>query len=84
MENPKVLVCVCNSPEHSIIFNYDDEDKECYVSIHLSKLNFWDRLKSAIKYIFGYRSRYGDFDEIILDKSHADYLIELGNKLKGL
>lgn len=83
MENPKVLICECSSTEHNIIFQYDEDDKECYVSIHLTKLDLWSRIKQAFKYIFGYRSKCGDFDEIILNKSHADYLIELGNKLKG-
>lgn len=84
MENPKVLICDCSSSEHSVIFQYDEEDKECYISIHLSKLSLWNRLKHSFKYIFGYRCKYGDFDEIILNESHADYLIELGKKLKGL
>ena len=62
--------------------NKDEEDKMIYCSIHLVTLPFWQRLLGAIKYVFGYKCKYGNFEEIILNHKHADKLIELGNFLK--
>lgn len=78
----KLLRCICHSPEHQLIVDYDEEDNIAYVEVHLTPLPFFDRLKHAIKYILGHRSIYGDFDEVLLGNEHADYFIELGNKLK--
>ena len=66
----KILVCDCNSAEHQIIINYDEEDKELSCQIHLTKYSFFKRLFISIKYIFGYTSKYGDWDEFIFKKEH--------------
>ena len=42
-----------------------------YVHTHLNKLPFWSRVKYGIKYIFGYKSRYGAFDEFIINPKDA-------------
>lgn len=81
MDAYKILVCVCNSIEHQIVFNYDKCSDTCYVSIHLNKLRFWKRLIHGIRYIFGYKCKYGDFEEIILGEHHAKYLAELSDIL---
>ena len=78
----KLIVCACHNVEHQMIMYYDDEDNMVYVEFHLVKLPFFKRLKNGIKYIFGYESKYGDFDEILVDDTYADYFIDLGNKLK--
>jgi hypothetical protein len=44
---------------------------EVYVHVHLVRRSFWYRLKYGLKYIFGYKSRYGAWDEFILDNSHV-------------
>lgn len=57
--------------EHQFSFVWwEDEDLggEVYMEVHLTPFSFWQRLKNGIKYIFGYRSMYGDFDDIILRK----------------
>ncbi len=82
MDKPEILICTCNSVEHQIIFTYDEEDNVAYCSIHLLSQGFWKRLIHGIKYIFGHRSIYGAWDEIILNKKHADQILMLGNKLK--
>lgn len=78
----KLLVCACHNVEHQLIIEYDKEDNLAYFEIHLNKLPLWERLKHAIKYTFGYKCKYGDFDELIIDSKYADYFIELGTKLK--
>ena len=71
-----LFVCACNSTEHQIVFtSFEDEvSKEVFVEIHLTQKSFWNRLKHGIKYIFGYQCKYGAFDEIILNDTHAAQL----------
>jgi hypothetical protein len=35
----------------------------------------------AIKYVLGYKSKYGAWDEFILDKTHAESLREVAKHL---
>lgn len=80
-----LLICECHSTEHQIILSYSEDIDNtngkvypmCYAHIHLSKYSFWQRLKHGIKYIFGYRCRYGDFDEFIFNPKDASELQEL-------
>lgn len=39
------------------------------------------RIINAIKYIFGYRSRYGHFDEFIFQKKDAHKLVKIAKHL---
>ena len=74
MEQNEILICECSSVEHQIVLRYDDEDKDeglAYAEIHLVKLPFFKRLLRGLKYIFGYKCKYGDFEEIILSPKHA-------------
>lgn len=73
----ELLICACSSDEHQIILHKDEEDKMVYCSIHLVKLPFWQRLIRGIKYIFGYKCKYSNFEEFILDNRHTDKLKEL-------
>lgn len=69
--------------EHQLIFSYFPEDNEVYMAVHLiPEYNIWKRIWTAIKYIFGYKSRYGHFDEFIFDKSDADRLQKIVDFLK--
>lgn len=49
----------------------------------LLQQNFWQRLKYAIKYVFGYKSKYGAFDEFIFRKEDADKLQSIVDYLKS-
>lgn len=72
--NTELIICQCNSTDHQFIFLYDEDvdkdgkiiDRTVYIHTHLNTFGFWQRLKHGIKYIFGYKSRYGDFDEFII------------------
>ena len=67
----ETLICQCSSMQHQFSFMWwEDKDLEgeVYMSVHLSPLSFWKRFKNGIKYIFGHRSIYGDFDDVILRK----------------
>ena len=58
------LRCDCSSAEHSILLMFDPEDRDdmLYVCPHLTKQSFWRRLK----YLFGFQSKYGAFEELVL------------------
>lgn len=81
-----LLICACSSSEHQIIIKRADwgDQKWHTVQIHLtSSDSFWNRVKTGIKYIFGYKSKYGDFDEIIIEKEHVPQLRKLITHLEN-
>lgn len=80
---PKILICECGSLEHQIIINHDEEENVIYCSIHLVHYGFWRRLKAGLKYIFGYKCRYGQWDEFIFKSEHANQLRELAEILSN-
>ncbi len=86
MQEELILICSCYSFEHQAIF-WKDKDKnynELYVYIHLASHNFWRRITSAIKYIFGYTSRFGEWDEFIFKEEDIKRLKEfLDSKYKS-
>jgi hypothetical protein len=53
-----------------VIIRQDTDDfDDIFIYIHLNrKRKFWKRLVHGIRYIFGYKSRFGDWDEFIVDK----------------
>lgn len=83
-----VIICQCNSAEHQIIFTYIDSDDptdfdELAVEVHLTPIHgFFQRIRHAIKYVFGYRSRFGDFDNIVVDAKDCDRMIKYFERLK--
>ena len=81
----ETLICQCNSVEHQFSFVWwEDEDLEgeVYMEVHLKPLSFWQRVKNGIKYIFGHRSIYGDFDDVILRKEDVHKLERVVEFLK--
>lgn len=81
----ELILCECNSLEHQMIFIWfeDDDHKEVYLQVHLvNHDSFLKRLWTGIKYIFGYKSQYGAFDEIILSPDHIEGLKGVIKKLE--
>ena len=78
MEN-NLFICGCGDIEHQMIILNDplEKEKEIYIEIHLKDTkNFFERLWIGIKYIFGKKSKYGNWDEIILNE---EKMIKLKN-----
>lgn len=79
----KIFICVCSKAEHQLqMTGWPDEElnipfNQVFVETLLSKQCFWKRLVYGIKYIFGYQSKTGAFNEIILTKSHVKDLQEV-------
>lgn len=75
------IVCECSSLEHFITISYEPDLDECvYVSVHLSNVPFWKRLKLGIQYILGRKSKYGNFEEIVLGKNKLKEVITILNQ----
>ena len=75
-----ILICQCHNPEHQVIVARDN-DKCVYFMIHLvPERNIFKRIINGIKYIFGYRSKYGEFDEFILKDEDKTKIVNLITK----
>ena len=71
----QIMICKCHSLEHQVIFLYDEEDDELYCELHLTTYrNFFKRLWCGLKYAFGYKSRFGDWDGMIFKKEDLEKL----------
>lgn len=80
----KLFVCSCNSVEHQLVMSYFMDDKEVYCSVHLKpESNVLKRIWKAVKYVFGHRSVYGDFDEFIFKPEDADSLQQIVDYLNA-
>ena len=85
-----VLICDCHSSDHQILLMYSEDEyptgetfPTCYAHIHLNRRPFWERVKYGIKYIFGYRCRYGAFDEFLFNPDDVEKLEKLVKYLKN-
>lgn len=81
----EILICQCESIEHQVTFSWLEGDKDggVYMEVHLAPLGFWQRVVNGIKYIFGHRSKYGDFDEMIIKKEDVWKLEKIVEYLKN-
>jgi hypothetical protein len=75
--NIKYLECACHSPDHTMRFHIEND--AIYLTVHLTHDTFYGRIKKGVKYILGYTSRYGHFDEFIIRKDQQPQLIEILN-----
>ena len=70
--------CDCNDPSHELVILADQIDElspRVYVTVRLKKnISFFKLINIAIKYVFGMRSVYGDFDEVTLKPEYSDEL----------
>lgn len=75
-----LFTCTCGDIAHQFVVQYDpDPDwNDCiYFHVHLNNLPFWQRVRYALLYILGRRSKYGAFEEIIMDKQKANEFVGL-------
>ncbi len=69
-------MCRCFSIEHSFVVSFDEDD--VFIEVHLASAPFLTRVKNAIRYVLGRKSKWGDFEEILLSPQQA---LDLGDKL---
>lgn len=80
-----IIIFSCCSVNHQIIFRkINGFDNAVFVHIYLANYrNFLKRLWVGLKYAFGYKSKYGVFDEFMLDESNVDKLEKVIKIIKG-
>lgn len=77
------LICDCHSLEHQLLFWYDKDDNTLGVAVYLNSRGFWSRLKYGIAYIFGHKSNYGAWEEMLISDDNLKTLKEyLNNNVK--
>lgn len=77
-----LFICKCGDPSHQLIMS--KSEGEIFVTIHLKPLSLYKRVINAVKYIFGFRSIYGEFTEFIFNEKDSDKLQEIVDYLKKL
>lgn len=78
------FLCECHDKEHQIIFEIDKDTNELICSVHLSSwFGIFKRIKYAIKYILGYKSRYGNWDVVIFKKEDIPRLKKLIEEIEN-
>lgn len=80
--------CTCGASEHTLRFTYSEGDgmfpSTLYTEIYLHNYKrFWKRLWYGIKYIFGYKCKYGAWDVWELRAEDVPRLKVLLTKLEG-
>lgn len=63
LDGTEYFECSCGSDEHTIRFVLDKKDKEIYLCVFLNQYRpWWKRIWIALKYVFGYKCKYGHWD----------------------
>lgn len=78
--------CRCGSDDHliKVIFEEENGEKELSLTAFLYQYNsFWQRLKLAVKYLFGCPQECGHWDYVLLKDEDVDKLICLLQKYKN-
>lgn len=85
MEKTEFFVCKCHDVSHQLVLETleteENEEHVVYGCFHIVHLEFWEKLKCAMKYIFGRKCKDGDFDALLLRHEDADRLEWFANYL---
>jgi hypothetical protein len=80
------ISCECMTPDHHFRMMYFEDDidetwpiPELYVSVYLSDVGFFERLWYGIKYIFGFKCKYGAFEEVVISPKKAKWIRDFLN-----
>lgn len=79
LDGTEYFECECGSDEHTLRFILSlDDDSEIYSKVFLNDYrSFWQRLVVSIKYLFGYKCKYGHWDCFIMKAEDAQRLSDL-------
>jgi len=88
----ELFVCMCGDPSHQFVVSkfipdegedITDDDWDLFISVKLNRdYNIFRRIWIAFKYVFSMSCKYGDFNEVILNKSGREKLIKTLSELK--
>lgn len=76
MSREFLINCDCNSDEHAMIWRYDPDIQMYYISIQLIHRPWHERILHTIKYILGYQSKYGHWNDLLLTKENLKHLLD--------
>jgi methionyl-tRNA synthetase len=75
LDGTYLVECSCGSDEHDLKFTIDAECEEIFLSTFLHHYRPWyQRVWVAVKYVFGYKCKYGHFDCTTMRKEQVDQL----------
>jgi hypothetical protein len=78
------LTCQCLSPEHTLQFIYDKEDGSVHAHVYLHQYrSFFKKLWVAVKYVCGYKSKYGHWDAFMLRNEDLHKIIRMAEESKS-
>jgi len=87
LDRSEYFECACFSDEHTLKMTLDADPQypDVYTSVFLNDYqNIFKRIWIAIKYIFGYKCKYGHWDCFTLQQEDADRMINLIQEYKKL
>ena len=86
--NRELFVCDCEDISHQFVVTDLDDDDWPHISVEIRlnrNLGFWKRLWNGLRYIFGKgTSRFGDWDEILLNTEDAGRLQKVVDRLVAI
>lgn len=82
----KIFICECNSLEHQYSFWYDEEDNNIWFEPHLydGTKPWYKKIINKINYVFGHKTRFGAFDEVLLKNSDLIKLKKFFSKVEEI
>ena len=81
---PQYFECACHSTEHTLRFVWDDSENTIYTEVFLHQYrNFFKRIWVALRYVFGYKCRYGHWDCFLLNPEDAARLKAMTEKVES-
>jgi hypothetical protein len=82
LDGTEFFECRCGSDEHTLRFILDVDDNCFYTTVYLNSYKTWyRRLWVALKYLFGYKCKYGHWDCWILSADDVPRIIAMLHKL---
>jgi hypothetical protein len=88
---PEYFECACYSPDHTFRFTINDvaietsDDIDLLLEVQLNEYpGFFKRIWVAIRYIFGYKCRYGHWDCAIVRSEDVERLEQVLQTYKQL
>jgi hypothetical protein len=84
IKNRHLIECACGDPNQLLVFDFYEYEEDCLMEIYVMAnwhLNVWQRIKSALKYIWKKES-FIYADVIMLNSSNIQQLEEWINFIK--
>ena len=78
-DKQQLITCECGLTEHQFVLTLWDwgDNVEVFMEPHLSTYrNFFERVWAAIRYVFGYRCKYGEFDCVSLERKQLIQIVD--------